>query len=107
MAATTVSFQFRAWLIGTGDAPWDAILRWYRDMAADFLDEMPDLHVEHVGRGVFRGTFRRNTASTVNPRWSIEAFVDPDDDGNWPLVCGRASYLVRGELHSIDGRPVV
>ncbi|NDE17235.1 hypothetical protein EBZ80_20120 [bacterium] len=105
--APTIVFEFSASLIGTSEAPWDAILVWYRDMATDYLEEMPGLDIEHVGRGVFRGSFSRTEDTPAEPRYMIEGFVDPDEDGNHPIKCGRKKYLVHGELRSINSVPVV
>jgi hypothetical protein len=100
MASCT--FEFRAFLIGSSRSPDDTLLAWYRDMALDFGDELPGLIVESLGHGRFRGTFTGG-AGAANPRIDIEMFVDPDEDGNHPVKVGLTTYLVRGELVSING----
>lgn len=106
-------FEFSAHLIGTDAAPWDEILEWYRREASYWCqdeDELPELTVQHLGGGLFRGVFipGENTPTDIRGfRNCLESFVDPDEDGNHPIRCGGQEYLVRGELLNIDGEPVV
>lgn len=112
-APSTMTFEFSAALIGTSEAPWDAILEWYRREALYWQgdeEELPGLTIAHLGRGLFRGCFTPGDYTPRDPRSiriSLESFVDPDEDGNHPIKCGRREYLVRGELRCIDGVPVV
>jgi hypothetical protein len=108
-APRTVTFEFSANLIGARETPWDEILEWYRREAEYCIQEesLPSLTIEHIGRGLFRGTFTPGEYTSSNPRLDIESFVNPDEDGNHPIRCGRREHLVHGELRSIDGVLVV
>lgn len=80
------------------------IINWYKGFAADLLFD--DMKLSHVKDDVFSGDFKEHLEE--GPPWyggkgDIDSFVDPDDDGNYPLKIGRSRSLVIGKLLSING----
>lgn len=101
----TTTFTFAANLIG-GPAAYSGdisakLLAWYQGFAEDFADEYPDMKIKHLGGNVFEGTFKPDFFDVDH----IESFVDPDEDGNHPIKVGRRSYIVMGNLLTVNGKP--
>ena len=74
------------------------IIDWYTTYGNSF--DATDFVVKHVSGNTFEIT------CTPEGREFAEMIVDPDDDGNHPLKIGNSSYLVVGEILTVNGKSV-
>lgn len=75
------------------------IKKWYKGFADDY--ELDGVVLKHLGDDIFQGTVRVAPGKTVGDfEDNLEMFVDPDEDGNYPIMIGRKERLLAGELVS-------
>jgi hypothetical protein len=101
MESKTVAFEFSVVL---KDCAWNnkialSVLDWYNGFAKDFVDEYPNMNLEYIGDNIYRGSYTipSYATSSYDPQFELESFVDPDDDGNYPID----GHLVIGSLLSV------
>ena len=41
-----------------------------------------------------------------NQIFEVQGFADPDEDGNYPIKVGRETYLVSGEVLTLNGKKI-
>lgn len=83
------------------------LLEWYRNFADNFADEYPGMEIKYLKKGEFEGTYIIDASRPHKYlRMDIESFVDPDDDGNYPIVVNGKKYNVVGKLLTINNEPV-
>jgi hypothetical protein len=103
-----IKFTFKVNLRGSGSGYVDdnALLKWYRGFADE--EEYPGIHIKPTKKtGVFEGSYNIDgMPPRMNQKAHIESLIDPDEDGNYPIVIDGEEYLVIGKLLTINGKPV-
>lgn len=88
----------------------DKIIAWYMPYFADFdLGTDPSMTYDKKARE-YTVSFTPDPNFPTDPKeqlFELEQFVDPDDDGNYPIKIGRDNYFVAGMLRTLNGKKAV
>jgi hypothetical protein len=106
-----VSFTFSVRLIGKGPAKAEnytkMILAWYKDTITWSSESLEDISISYnPSTGLYEGTCSvDNSFNREDINIAIEMLVDPDDDGNYPILIKEGSPntadYVNGSYNSI------
>ena len=106
-----VSFTFSAELIGKGPAKAEnypeMILAWYKDTSTWSSEDLEDISISYnPSTKLYEGTcLVDDTFTPEDIEGAIEMLVDPDDDGNYPILikdgAANAPAYVDGSYNSI------
>lgn len=88
----------------------DKIIAWYMPYFADFeLGTKPSI-TYNAKTDRYEASFIPDPnfpTDTKEQLVELDSFVDPDDNGNYPITIGKQRYLVSGVLRSLHGKKVV
>jgi hypothetical protein len=90
-----VNFTFSATLHGNAQVNYpEKVLAWYREIQIPTYSDMYDLNnftlKYNRGTNMYEGQFLINkNESNESIKDILELFVDPDDDGNYPIIINK------------------
>lgn len=100
-----VSFTFSASLIGKGSAKAEnytkTILAWYNDTITWSSEDLEDISISYnPSTGLYEGTCSvDDTFSREDIDIAIEMLVDPDNNGNYPILIKEGSPDMQGYVN--------
>jgi len=88
----------------------DTIIEWYKPYFADYdIGTNPSM-TYNKKTGEYEVSFTPDPEFPTEPKKQLielGMFADPDDDGNYPIKVGNKTYLVMGELMTLNGKKLV
>lgn len=88
----------------------DKIIEWYKPYFADYdIGTNPSM-TYNKKTGEYEASFTPDPEFPTDPKnqlFELGIFADPDDDGNYPIKVGNKTYLVMGELMTLNGKKLV
>jgi hypothetical protein len=94
----------------SNNAHSDKIIDWYLPYIYDFdLGTNPSMTYDKK-TNEYTVSFTPGDDFPEAPKdqlFELEGFADPDDDGNHPIRIGNTTYLVQGELMTLNGKKLV
>ena len=75
------------------------VIKWYKQFMDNYKEDGLEIRsMKYIRSNIFQISYRYPDTIKEFINGFLEAFVDSDDDGNYPIRIGKNEYLVVGEM---------